>query len=222
MIDYLAARTHLRFDSLEFYPDYVPEDPGGRLGGRSLDPVPFDGNELGEEFRTLHDPYPPAMIMGKFLLTVPQARTLLQPGLEPKLEMAKGMARVRGAVSASASVYDRDPFLTMGQALDGPAAPLAHRARACRCGCAHPWSRSSWRTAGSSASRSPATASRMNIEARRRRDGRAPAGSSATTRCGSSTSGRPIEASWTRRQLRQHRRRHPRRRRPSARSSTSS
>ena len=51
MIDYLAARTHLRFDSLEFYPDYVPEDPGGRLGGRSLDPVPFDGNELGEEFR---------------------------------------------------------------------------------------------------------------------------------------------------------------------------
>jgi 3-oxosteroid 1-dehydrogenase len=64
MIDYLATRTHLRFDSLEFYPDYVPEDPGGRLGGRSLDPVPFDGNELGEEFRTLHDPYPPAMIMG--------------------------------------------------------------------------------------------------------------------------------------------------------------
>ena len=93
MVDYLAARSHVRFDSLESYPDYVPEDPGGAFGGRSLDPVPFDGNELGEEFRTLHDAYPPAMIMGKFLLAVPQARTLLQPGLAPKLEMAKGMAR---------------------------------------------------------------------------------------------------------------------------------
>ena len=118
MIDYLAARTHLRFDSLEFYPDYVPEDPGGRLGGRSLDPVPFDGNELGEEFRTLHDPYPPAMIMGKFLLTVPQARTMLQPGLKPKLEVAKGLARYTARYHRRQR-YDRDPFLTMGQSLVG-------------------------------------------------------------------------------------------------------
>ena len=118
MIDYLATRTHLRFDSLEFYPDYVPEDPGGRLGGRSLDPVPFDGNELGEEFRTLHDPYPPAMIMGKFLLTVPQARTMLQPGLKPKLEVAKGLARYAVRYQRRKR-YDRDPFLTMGQSLVG-------------------------------------------------------------------------------------------------------
>jgi 3-oxosteroid 1-dehydrogenase len=118
MVDYLAARSHLRFDSLETYPDYVPEDPGGALGGRSLDPVPFDGNELGEEFRSLHDPYPPAMIMGKFLLTVPQARTMLQPGLKPKLEVAKGMARY-AARYPRRKRYDRDPFLTMGQSLMG-------------------------------------------------------------------------------------------------------
>ena len=96
----------------------MPEDPGGRLGGRSLDPVPFDGNELGEEFRTLHDPYPPAMIMGKFLLTVPQARTMLQPGLKPKLEVAKGMARYAARYQRRKR-YDRDPFLTMGQSLMG-------------------------------------------------------------------------------------------------------
>jgi 3-oxosteroid 1-dehydrogenase len=106
----------VRFDSLETYPDYVPEDPGGAFGGRSLDPVPFDGNELGDEFRTLHDPYPPAMIMGKFLLAVPQARTLLQPGLAPKLEMAKGMARY-AARSKRRKVHGRDPYLTMGQSL---------------------------------------------------------------------------------------------------------
>jgi len=118
MVDYLAARTHVRFDSLEFYPDYVPEDPGGRLGGRSLDPVPFDGNELGEEFRTLHEVYPPCLIMGKFLLTVPQARTMLQPGLKPKVEVAKGMARYAARWNRRKR-YGRDPFLTMGQSLMG-------------------------------------------------------------------------------------------------------
>lgn len=118
MIAYLAAHTHLRFTSLGSYPDYVPEDPGGSLGGRSLDPEPFDGNELGEEFRTLHDPYPPAMIMGKFLLTVPQAQEMLQPGLGPKLIMAKGMAAY-AARARKRKVHGRDPFLTMGQALMG-------------------------------------------------------------------------------------------------------
>lgn len=116
MIAYLAARTHLRFTSLGTYPDYVPEDPGGRLGGRSLDPEPFDGNELGEEFRTLHDPYPPAMIMGKFLLTVPQAQELLQPGIGAKLIMVKGMLKY-AARARRRKVHGRDPFLTMGQAL---------------------------------------------------------------------------------------------------------
>jgi 3-oxosteroid 1-dehydrogenase len=118
MIDYLAARTHVCFESLGTYPDYVPEDPGGALGGRSLDPVAFDGTELGEEFRTLHDPYPPAVIMGKFMLTVPQAQTMLQPGLKPKLEVAKGMMRY-AARRNRRKRYDRDPFLTMGQSLMG-------------------------------------------------------------------------------------------------------
>ena len=73
---------------------------------------------LGEEFRTLHDPYPPAMIMGKFLMTVPQARTMLQPGLKPKLEVSKGWrATWRGI--GKRKRHDRDPFLTMGQSLMG-------------------------------------------------------------------------------------------------------
>jgi len=118
MVDYLAAHSHVRFESLGEYPDYVPEDPGGRLGGRSLDPVAFDGNELGEEFRTLHEPYPPAMIMGRFLLRVPQARSMLQPGMGPKLEMAKGMAQYAMRWRRRRR-YGRDPFLTMGQALMG-------------------------------------------------------------------------------------------------------
>ena len=116
MVDYLEQNTHLHFDALDIYPDYHPEDPGGRAGGRSLEPLPFDGTLLGEEFRTLHEPYPPAMVMGKFLLTVMQARALLQPGMKPKVEMAKGMAKY-AARGKKRKLYDRDPFLSMGQSL---------------------------------------------------------------------------------------------------------
>ena len=35
MVDYLEERSQLTFDALDFYPDYHPEDPGGRAGGRS-------------------------------------------------------------------------------------------------------------------------------------------------------------------------------------------
>ena len=41
--------------------------------------------------------------MGKFLLTVMEARALMQPGLAPKLGMAKGMARYAGGAPRSAS-----------------------------------------------------------------------------------------------------------------------
>jgi 3-oxosteroid 1-dehydrogenase len=54
--------------------------------------------------------------MGKFMLTVPQAQTMLQPGLKPKLEVAKGMMRY-AARRNRRKRYDRDPFLTMGQSL---------------------------------------------------------------------------------------------------------
>jgi succinate dehydrogenase/fumarate reductase flavoprotein subunit len=47
MIDWVEEQTPLRFAALARYPDYHPEFPGGKPGGRSLDPGLFDANELG-------------------------------------------------------------------------------------------------------------------------------------------------------------------------------
>jgi succinate dehydrogenase/fumarate reductase flavoprotein subunit len=47
MVRYLEERTALRFAALGRYPDYHPEFPGGKPGGRSLDPGLFDTNDLG-------------------------------------------------------------------------------------------------------------------------------------------------------------------------------
>lgn len=48
MVRWVEANTSVRFESLGTYPDYQPELPGGRGGGRSLDNGLFDTNLLGE------------------------------------------------------------------------------------------------------------------------------------------------------------------------------
>lgn len=55
MIKYLEERTPLRFSVLTT-PDYQPEVPGGKLGGRSIEPLPFDANTLGEWRARLRPP----------------------------------------------------------------------------------------------------------------------------------------------------------------------
>ena len=47
MIQYLESKTPLKFSPI-VAPDYHPEVKGGKLGGRALEPVPFDTKTLGE------------------------------------------------------------------------------------------------------------------------------------------------------------------------------
>ena len=55
MIKYIEERTPLKFAALTT-PDYQPEVRGGKLGGRSLEPQPFDTNTLGEWRMRLRPP----------------------------------------------------------------------------------------------------------------------------------------------------------------------
>ena len=48
MIDYLQGKTQIRFMIRSQLPDYHAEWEGGKRGGRSLEPQPFDGNLLGD------------------------------------------------------------------------------------------------------------------------------------------------------------------------------
>lgn len=48
MIDFVEGNSPVRFEISEGFPDYYPENPGGRPhGGRSLNPSPFPFTELG-------------------------------------------------------------------------------------------------------------------------------------------------------------------------------
>lgn len=48
MVRWVEEHSAIRFESLGTYPDYHPELPGGRSGGRSLDNGLFDTNLLGD------------------------------------------------------------------------------------------------------------------------------------------------------------------------------
>ncbi|WP_418058967.1 3-oxosteroid 1-dehydrogenase [Pimelobacter simplex] len=57
VLDFLREKTPLRFTWVPEYADYLPEQPGGRPRGRSVEPVPLDARFLGDELDRLHPPY---------------------------------------------------------------------------------------------------------------------------------------------------------------------
>ncbi|MEV7429107.1 3-oxosteroid 1-dehydrogenase [Nocardioides sp. NPDC092400] len=57
VMDFLKARTPVRFTWVPDYADYHPEQPGGRPRGRTVEPVPLDAGFLGAELERLHPPY---------------------------------------------------------------------------------------------------------------------------------------------------------------------
>jgi 3-oxosteroid 1-dehydrogenase len=56
-LSYVLAHTPVRMQWVPDYSDYYPEAPGGRLGGRSIEPKPFNGKRLGPELANLEPDY---------------------------------------------------------------------------------------------------------------------------------------------------------------------
>ena len=56
VMDFIKANTPVRFQWVPDYADYLPEQPGGRPTGRSVEPVQMDARFLGDELGRLHPP----------------------------------------------------------------------------------------------------------------------------------------------------------------------
>lgn len=56
MVEFFERETALRFVAVPEFPDYHPDAPGARAGGRSILAAPFDAGELGPEARRLRPP----------------------------------------------------------------------------------------------------------------------------------------------------------------------
>ena len=56
MVAFFERETVMQFVAVPEFPDYHPDAPGGRSGGRSILAAPFDAGELGAEAKRLRPP----------------------------------------------------------------------------------------------------------------------------------------------------------------------
>ena len=77
MLRYLSERGRLRMQSMLTYTDYYPEAPGGKPGGRSVEPEHFDARALGGDFDQLREPALQELVMGRMSMTATEAHHLL-------------------------------------------------------------------------------------------------------------------------------------------------
>ena len=116
MLRWLEEHTHFRLDSLEMYSDYYPEAPGGKPGGRSMEPVPYDASLLGDEFRRLRLPHPQSQVLGKFGITAREAKHYLSPTWNGRFRLLGRMIQYAFRWFKRRH-YDRDTKLHAGNGL---------------------------------------------------------------------------------------------------------
>lgn len=83
-ISFLEANSDLRLAARPYAPDYLSELPGASLGGRIMDPLPFDGRELGEQFEDLRPPIPEFGVFGRMMVNRADIEALLSAHRSPR------------------------------------------------------------------------------------------------------------------------------------------
>jgi succinate dehydrogenase/fumarate reductase flavoprotein subunit len=64
----LEDKTDVKFRAYPLHPDYVQEVEGATVRGRALEPLPFDGRELGMTFGILRAPIPEFTVFGGMMV----------------------------------------------------------------------------------------------------------------------------------------------------------
>ena len=113
----LAARTELRLQPVARYPDYYPDLPGATLGGRVLEPVPFDGRALGRHFALLRPPIPEFTPFGGMMIARADLAHFRKFTRSPRSAMI--VARRLAAYAWQRLTRPRGTTLVLGNALAG-------------------------------------------------------------------------------------------------------
>lgn len=115
-LDYFDKHTDVKLLARTFSPDYYPDREGAAMGGRSLDPVMFDGRQLGPKFAELRDPLPEFMVLGGMMITMTDAKHLLAV-TKSFTSWREGMKLVLRYFSDRLRGFHRGTRLVLGNAL---------------------------------------------------------------------------------------------------------
>jgi 3-oxosteroid 1-dehydrogenase len=77
VLDYLLEHSRLRVQAMLTYTDYYPECPGGKPGGRSVEPEHFDARLLGRELERMREPAVQTLMLKRVSMTATEAHHLL-------------------------------------------------------------------------------------------------------------------------------------------------
>ena len=119
MLAYALKNTHLRVDCMLTYTDYYPDAPGGKPGGRSVEPEHFDARRLGNDFTLLREPAVQELVFARMSMTATEAHHILARhpgwiGLTMRM-MARYWFDLGGRFKSK-----RDRCLSLGNALVAP------------------------------------------------------------------------------------------------------
>ncbi len=68
MVRFMEDNTHLKFSMRPVAPDYHPDQPGGALGHRVLDPLDFDARVMGEKLALIRPPIREFTVFGGMMV----------------------------------------------------------------------------------------------------------------------------------------------------------
>jgi 3-oxosteroid 1-dehydrogenase len=92
MMTTLAECSHVCFECVESYPDYYPEEVGGKQGGRSCEPAVFDALQLGDEFDRMRLPHLDGYVLGgRLTVKVADGKLLMGGGFPVAWFMLRGL-----------------------------------------------------------------------------------------------------------------------------------
>jgi 3-oxosteroid 1-dehydrogenase len=114
-LDYLEARTEVKFVAPPRHPDYHSNRPGRALAGRALAPLPFDGRLLAKDFARVRPPIAPFMVLGGMMVGKADIPFLLKPFASVANFTAATKLLLRHATDRLR--YARGTRLVMGNAL---------------------------------------------------------------------------------------------------------
>ncbi|MES2980547.1 MAG: FAD-dependent oxidoreductase [Pseudomonadota bacterium] len=116
-LEYFERHTEVKLAARSYSPDYYPDREGAALGGRSLDPMMFDGRRLGKKhFTELRDPLPEFQVLGGMMITMTDAKHLLG-ALRSFSSWRESMKLVLRFFSDKLSGWHRGTRLVLGNAL---------------------------------------------------------------------------------------------------------
>ncbi len=114
-LDYLEARTEVKFTAPPRHPDYHSNRSGRALAGRALAPLPFDGRLLAKDFARVRPPIAPFMVLGGMMVGKADIPFLLKPFASVANFTAATKLLLRHATDRLR--YARGTRLVMGNAL---------------------------------------------------------------------------------------------------------